>query len=40
LTAVTTVTGIARVVAAAPELALALGYDLDAVFEAWNEEPG
>jgi 4-carboxymuconolactone decarboxylase len=40
LTAVAPITGVARVVAAAPELALALGYDLDAAFEAWNGEPG
>lgn len=38
LMAVAPVTGVARVVAAAPELALALGYDLDAAFEAWNED--
>ena len=40
LMAVAPITGVARVVAAAPELALALGYDLDAAFEAWNEDPG
>ena len=34
------VTGVARVLAAAPEFALALDYDLDAAFEAWNEDPG
>ena len=39
LMAVAPVTGVARVVAAAPELALALGYDLDAAFEAWTEDP-
>ena len=36
LMAVTPVTGVARVVAAAPEFALALGYDIDAALEAWN----
>jgi len=34
LIAVAPIVGLARVVAAAPELALALGYDLDAAFEA------
>jgi 4-carboxymuconolactone decarboxylase len=38
LMAVAPVTGVARVVAAAPELALALGYDLEAAFEVWNED--
>jgi 4-carboxymuconolactone decarboxylase len=33
LMAVAAITGVARVVAAAPELALALGYDLDKAFE-------
>jgi len=33
------ITGVARVLAAAPKLALALGYDLDAAFEAWNGDP-
>jgi hypothetical protein len=27
------------VIAAAPEFALALGFDLDAAFEAWNKDP-
>jgi hypothetical protein len=31
--------GVARVVAAAPEVALALGYDVDAALESWNEDP-
>jgi hypothetical protein len=31
--------GVARVVATAPEFALALGYDLDAALEAWNGDP-
>jgi hypothetical protein len=34
------ITGVARVIAAAPEVALALDYDLAAAFEAWNENPG
>ena len=38
--AVAPITGVARVIAAAPEFALALGYDLDAAFEGWNEDPG
>jgi 4-carboxymuconolactone decarboxylase len=40
LLAVAPITGVARVLAAAPEVALALDYDLDAAFEAWNEDPG
>jgi 4-carboxymuconolactone decarboxylase len=40
LMAVASITGVARVLAAAPNLALALDYDLDAAFEAWNEDPG
>ena len=40
LMAVAPATGVARVVAAAPEFALALGYDLDAAFEAWDDDPG
>jgi 4-carboxymuconolactone decarboxylase len=40
LMAVAPITGVARVIAAAPEFALALGYDLDAAFEAWNRDPG
>ena len=38
LIAVAPTVGLARVVSAAPELALALGYDLDAAFEAREEE--
>ena len=37
LIAVAPTVGLARVVSAAPELALALGYDLDAGFEATDE---
>lgn len=40
LMAVAPITGVARVLAAAPEFAMALDYDLDAAFEAWNEDPG
>jgi alkylhydroperoxidase/carboxymuconolactone decarboxylase family protein YurZ len=40
LMAVAPITGVARVLAAAPEFALALDYDLDAAFEAWNQDPG
>jgi alkylhydroperoxidase/carboxymuconolactone decarboxylase family protein YurZ len=40
LMAVAPITGVARMLAAAPELALALDYDLDAAFEAWNCDPG
>lgn len=40
LMAVAPITGVARVVAAAPEFALALGYDVDAALEAWNGDPG
>ena len=40
LMAVAPITGVARVVAAAPELALALGYDIDAALEVWNGDPG
>jgi hypothetical protein len=40
LIAVAPITGVARVVAAAPEFALALGYDIDAALEAWNGDPG
>jgi alkylhydroperoxidase/carboxymuconolactone decarboxylase family protein YurZ len=38
LIAVAPTVGLARVVSAAPELALALGYDLDAALEAPEEE--
>jgi DNA-binding CsgD family transcriptional regulator/alkylhydroperoxidase/carboxymuconolactone decarboxylase family protein YurZ len=40
LMAVAPITGVARVLAAAPDLALALGYDLYAAFEALNEDLG
>jgi 4-carboxymuconolactone decarboxylase len=40
LMAVAPITGVTRVVAAAPDFALALGYDLDAALEAWNGDPG
>jgi alkylhydroperoxidase/carboxymuconolactone decarboxylase family protein YurZ len=39
LMAVAPITGVARVIAAAPEFALALDYDLDAAFEAWDGDP-
>jgi alkylhydroperoxidase/carboxymuconolactone decarboxylase family protein YurZ len=39
LMAVAPLAGVARVVAAAPEVALALGYDVDAALESWNEDP-
>jgi hypothetical protein len=38
--AVSPLTGVPRVVAAAPEFALALGYDVDAALESWNADPG
>ena len=38
LIAVAPIVGLARVVSAAPELALALGYDVDAALEARGEE--
>lgn len=37
LIAVAPICGLARVIAAAPEVALSLGYDLDAAFEAFDE---
>jgi 4-carboxymuconolactone decarboxylase len=40
LMAVAPTIGVARVIAAAPKVALALDYDLDAAFEAWTEDPG
>jgi len=40
LMAVVPTIGVARVLAAAPNLALALDYDLDTAFEAWTEDPG
>ena len=39
LIAVAPTIGLARVVSAAPELALALGYDVDAALEASGEDP-
>jgi alkylhydroperoxidase/carboxymuconolactone decarboxylase family protein YurZ len=39
LMAAAPITGVARVLTAVPEVALALGYDLDAAFEAWNGDP-
>jgi hypothetical protein len=38
--AVAPITGVTRVVAAAPEFALALGYDLDTALEGWDGDPG
>jgi alkylhydroperoxidase/carboxymuconolactone decarboxylase family protein YurZ len=40
LMAVAPITGVTRVVAAAPEFGLALGYDVDAALECWNGDPG
>jgi alkylhydroperoxidase/carboxymuconolactone decarboxylase family protein YurZ len=40
LIAVAPTVGLARVVSAAPELALALGYDIDAAFEAAEADEG
>jgi 4-carboxymuconolactone decarboxylase len=40
LMAVAPITGVTRAVAAAPEFALALGYDVDAALESWNGDPG
>ncbi len=37
LVAVAPITGVARVVAAAPNLAMAVGYDVDAALEAFDE---
>jgi 4-carboxymuconolactone decarboxylase len=39
LVAVAPITGLARVVAAAPEVAHALGYDLDQAFEGLDRDP-
>jgi alkylhydroperoxidase/carboxymuconolactone decarboxylase family protein YurZ len=36
LMATAPITGVARVLAAVPELALGLGYDLDVALEAWD----
>jgi 4-carboxymuconolactone decarboxylase len=38
LMAVAPITGVARVVAATPEVALGLGYDVDAALERWNDD--
>ena len=40
LMAVAPIAGVARVVAAAPQVALALGYDLDAALEDWTGDLG
>jgi alkylhydroperoxidase/carboxymuconolactone decarboxylase family protein YurZ len=40
LVAVAPISGLARVVSAAPEVALSLGYDLDVAFEELNGESG
>ena len=39
LVAVAPISGIARVVLATPEVALAIGYDLDAAFEELDQDP-
>ena len=39
LIAVAPISGLARVIAATPEVALSLGYDIDAAFEAFDEDP-
>ena len=39
LVAVAPISGIARVVLATPEVALSIGYDLDAAFEELDQEP-
>jgi len=40
LVAVAPISGLARVVSAAPEVAVSLGYDLDRAFEELNGESG
>jgi alkylhydroperoxidase/carboxymuconolactone decarboxylase family protein YurZ len=40
LVAVAPISGLARVVSAAPEVAVSLGYDLDGAFEELNGESG
>jgi 4-carboxymuconolactone decarboxylase len=40
LMAVAPITGVTRIVAAAPEVALALGYDIDAELERFDGDPG
>jgi alkylhydroperoxidase/carboxymuconolactone decarboxylase family protein YurZ len=39
LVAVAPISGLARVIAAAPEVALSIGYDIDAAFEAFDTDP-
>jgi 4-carboxymuconolactone decarboxylase len=39
LIAVAPISGLTRVIAATPEVALTLGYDIDAAFEALDEDP-
>jgi 4-carboxymuconolactone decarboxylase len=39
LVAVAPISGLARVIAATPEVALSMGYDIDAAFEAFEEDP-
>ena len=39
LIAVAPITGVARVTAASPKIAFSIGYDLDAAFEEFNDEP-
>ena len=39
LITVAPITGVARVIAATPKIALSIGYDLDAAFEEFNDEP-
>jgi alkylhydroperoxidase/carboxymuconolactone decarboxylase family protein YurZ len=39
LIAVAPITGIARIVLATPDVALSIGYDLDAAFEELNQDP-
>jgi 4-carboxymuconolactone decarboxylase len=39
LVAVAPISGLARVIAAAPEVALAIGYDIDQAFEEFDKDP-
>jgi hypothetical protein len=39
LVAVAPVSGLARVIAAVPEVALAIGYDIDQAFEGLDSDP-
>ena len=39
LIAVAPITGVARVTAASPKIAFSIGYDLDAAFEEFDDEP-